>query len=67
MLNQRIYNKPNYSIPTRVSNALRQAGIKRATRNWADYEAGKRIIASMGLNVKDYSSAVEVVARWVGV
>jgi hypothetical protein len=65
MLNQKVDTNASYLVPLRVIKALRYAGIQMSTRSWADYEAGKRAIASMGLNELEYSIAVDILARWV--
>lgn len=55
------------SIKLQFLNSLRRSGIKRGSRNWNDYEAGKKLIPAGIVAGDEYMKYVRWVTQYVGV
>lgn len=50
-----------------VFKILREAGIKRGSRSWADYERAKRILQGMATSPGDYDNLIGAITRYLQV
>lgn len=55
------------SIRLQFFDSLRRSGIKRGSRNWNDYEAGKKLIPAGLMTGDEYMKYVRWVTVYVGV
>lgn len=50
-----------------VRSMLADAGIRRGSRKFADYELGKRALAELDLQPDQYATAIKILSTWVKV
>ena len=55
------------NIKLQFLDSLRRSGIKKNSRNWNDYETGKKLIPSGIIKGNEYMKYVRWVTQYVGV